>query len=78
MPTASGNRQEDVSDWLQPFTEGAVDGESGSSSSAGEPISQNTSSTYATKTFEQLNVERQAIYSFIVQRDRKSSMRKES
>ena len=40
--------------WLQPFTEGLVDGACGSSSSAGETIPQHTSSTYSSETLEQI------------------------
>ena len=35
---ASGNREQDLPDWRQPFTEGLEEGESVSSSSAGETI----------------------------------------
>ena len=31
LPTASGDREQDIPDWLQPFTEGLVERESGSS-----------------------------------------------
>ena len=34
-PTASGDREQDFPDWLQPFTEGQAKGESESSGSAG-------------------------------------------
>ena len=37
-PTASGDREQDIPDWLQSFTEGPVEGTSGSSGSAGETI----------------------------------------
>ena len=37
-PIASGDREQDIPDWLQPFTEGLVEGESGSPDSAGETI----------------------------------------
>ena len=37
-PTASGDREQDTPHWLQPFTEGVVEGESGSSGSAGERV----------------------------------------
>ena len=36
--TAPGDREQDVLDWLQPFTEGLEEGASGSSGSAGETI----------------------------------------
>ena len=29
MPTASGDRKQDIPDWLRPFTEGLVEGERG-------------------------------------------------
>ena len=45
-PTASGDREQDLLDWLQPFTEGLVDGESGSSGCWCDN-SQNTSFTYS-------------------------------
>ena len=35
---ALGDREQDVPDWLQPFTAGVVEGKSGSSGSAGETI----------------------------------------
>ena len=37
-PTASEDQEQDIPDWLQPFTEGLEEGESGSSSSAGVRI----------------------------------------
>ena len=37
-PTALGDREQDIPDWLPPFTEGLVEGESGSSGSVGESI----------------------------------------
>ena len=37
-PTASGDRKRDLPDWPQPFTEGLVHGECGSSGNAGETI----------------------------------------
>ena len=37
-PTASGDREQDLPDWLQPSTEGLVEGESLSSGSVGETI----------------------------------------
>ena len=35
-PTASGDQEQDIPDWLEQFTESLVEGESGSSSSASE------------------------------------------
>ena len=37
-PTASGDREQEIPDWFQPFTEGLVDGASVTSGSAGETI----------------------------------------
>ena len=37
-PTASGDREQDIPDWFQPFTVGLVERSSVSSSSAGETI----------------------------------------
>ena len=38
VPTTSGDQKQEILDWLQPFTEGLVEAESGSSGSAGETI----------------------------------------
>ena len=46
--------KQDLPDWLQPFTGGLVEGESGSSGGAGE---QSTSSAYSTDTLEQIWME---------------------
>ena len=54
MPTASGDRKQDIPDWLRPFTEGLVEGESGSSGSAGETSPKNTASTHSSETLEQI------------------------
>ena len=46
-------RQHDIPDWLQPFTEGLVEGASVSSGSAGETIPKKTSSTFSRETLEE-------------------------
>ena len=61
-PTASGDREQDVPDWLQPFAQGLVEGKSGlvegksgSSGSAGETITK-TPPPHLPARFEQKTV----------------------
>ena len=50
---ASGDREQDLPDWLQPITEGLVERESGSSGSGGQTF-RKTPLPYIPETFEQI------------------------
>ena len=63
MPTASRDRKQDIPERIQPLEEGLVEGESGSSSSAGEAIPK-TTPPRSCKTLEQICRKTQFVHPF--------------